>query len=90
MNSRVTDGDFVFSNADRHTLIAYIGTGGDVTIPSSVTTIADRAFYNCGGMTSVTIPGTVTGIGNEAFAGCSGLTTITFPSTVTHFGEGVL
>ena len=44
---------------------------GDITIPSSikvndvdyaVTSIGDRAFYECSGLTSVTIPNSVTSI----------------------------
>ena len=41
-------------------------------IPSdgSVTSIGDRAFYNCSGLTSVTIPDCVTSIGDWAFSHC--------------------
>ena len=38
-----------------------------VTIPDSVTSIGDLAFYNCSGLTSVTIPDSVTSIGISAF-----------------------
>ena len=37
------------------------------TIPNGVTSIEDRAFDSCYGMTSVTIPSSVTSIGNAAF-----------------------
>ena len=49
-----------------------------VTIPNSVTSIGDMAFYGCSGLTSVTIPNSVTSIGGSAFDGCSGLTTLNF------------
>ena len=40
---------------------------------SGVTSIGERAFYNCSGLTSVTIPNSVTSIGGSAFYNCSGL-----------------
>ena len=80
------DGDFVFSDNTKTTLLAYIGNGGDVTIPSGVTSIGSSAFYDCDGLTSVTIPNSVTSIGSSAFSGCSGLTSITIPNSVTSIG----
>ena len=59
----------------------------DLVIPNSVTSIGERAFYNCSGLTSVTIPNSVTSIGSEAFEGCSGLASITIPNSVTSIGE---
>lgn len=58
-----------------------------VTIPSSVTSIGEYAFYACTGLTSVTIPEGVTIIGNYAFSGCTGLTSVTIPTSVTSIGE---
>jgi BspA type Leucine rich repeat region (6 copies) len=40
------------------------------TIPGSVNTIADNAFYGASGFASVTIPKSVTSIGDDAFAFC--------------------
>ena len=51
---------------------------GKITIPNSVTSIGDNAFFYCTGLTSVSIPGSVTSIGDGAFYGCSGLTSVTF------------
>ena len=52
----------------------------------SVTSIGDRAFYNCYGLTSVVIPNSVTSIGGSAFSGCSGLTSVTIGSGVESIG----
>ena len=57
-----------------NTLIAYANASGTTyTIPDSVTTIGEGAFYYCSSLTSVTIPDSVTTIGEAAFGGCSNL-----------------
>ena len=82
----IIDGDFVYADATKHKLLAYIGTGSAVTIPSIVDTIGNYAFRGCSGLTSVTIPSSVKSIGHNAFYGCSGLTSITIPSSVKSIG----
>ena len=81
------DGDFVFSDDTKTRLMAYIGNGGDITIPNSVTSIGDGAFYNSSGLTSVTIGDGVTEIGYEAFYNCEELTSIKIPNPVTTIRE---
>ena len=58
----------------------------NTTIPNSVTSIGDLAFYHCSGLTSVTIPNSVTSIGFDAFYGCSSLTSVNIPNSVTSIG----
>ncbi len=58
-----------------------------VTIPNSVTSIGNAAFYGCRGLTSVTIPNSVTSIGEKAFSYCWGLTSVTIPNGVTSIGD---
>ena len=58
-----------------------------ITIPNSVTTIGDSAFYHCTNLTSITIPDSVTSIGASAFYGCTGLTSIIIPDSVVTIGE---
>lgn len=65
------------------------GTCADtkIVIPSSynnlpVTSIRERAFYNCSSLTSITIPDSVTSIGDDAFYACSSLRSITIGNSV--------
>ena len=81
----VIDSNLVFSDSSRTNLLAYIGNGGAVTIPSSVTSIGQHAFYYSTGLTSVNIPSSVTSIGGHAFAGCSGLSSIIVDSANTMY-----
>ena len=46
------------------------------------TNIGERAFYECGYLTSIIIPNSVTSIGDRAFSGCSSLASITIPNSV--------
>ena len=69
---------------------------GNVAIPEEVTymnrtrkvtSIGQRAFDYCSGLTSITIPNSVTSIGNYAFLRCYGLTSVTIGSGVTSIGD---
>ena len=59
-----------------------------ITIPNSVTSIGEKAFYECNSLTSITIPNSVTSIGSHTFYYCYSLTSITIPNSVTSIGEG--
>lgn len=48
-----------------------------ITIPNSVTTIEEFAFYGCGSLESIFIPENVSSIGDAAFIACSLLTNVT-------------
>jgi hypothetical protein len=76
--------DFRIENGE---LVEYTGKGGDVVIPDSVTSIGDRAFYDCHRLTSISIPDSVTSIGKEVFSNCSSPTSISIPDSVTSIGE---
>jgi hypothetical protein len=58
----------------------------DETIGSGVTSIGDRAFDGCKGLTDVTIGSDVTSIGAEAFDGCTSLSGLILPPSVTSVG----
>ena len=59
----------------------------EYTIPNSVTTIGDEAFYDCTSLESVTIGNGVTKIGECAFGLCDSLTSVTVGDSVTSIGE---
>ena len=69
---------------------------GSVVIPENVTyngitycvtSIGQRAFRDCTGLTSVEIPNNVTSIGDYAFNNCSGLTSVEIGNGVTSIGD---
>ena len=61
-------------------------TATEYTVPDTVTSIDDWAFYNCS-LTSVTIPNSVTSIGEGAFFKCYDLINITIPDSVKRIGK---
>lgn len=60
-----------------------------VTIPNSVTSIANSAFYRCSNLKNVAFSDSVMSIGDYAFSGCSSLTSVIMPNSMTSIGENV-
>ena len=87
-NAAYKDIDGNLYTKDCKTLIQYaIGkTDTTFTIPDSVTTIGNSAFWNCNSLTNVTIGNGVTTIDDYAFVYCSSLTSVTIPDSVTSIG----
>jgi hypothetical protein len=89
-------GDYTYSIVNGSAVIsAYTGTGGAITIPSSVggyvvTGIGAYAFSNAAGfsVTSVIIPDSVTSIDTYAFDGCSSITSLTLGKGLLTIGNG--
>ena len=73
-------------------IINYVGRSREVNIPQlinnkEVTSIGERAFFECSSLTNITIPESVNRIGDDAFIGCSNLTSIMIPNSVTSIGR---
>ncbi len=87
-NPNYASQDGILYNKEKTKIIEVpLAISGDITIPDSVTSIGNSAFYNCYRLTSITIPDGVTYIGEYAFSYCDSLTGITIPDSVTYIGE---
>ena len=91
----------IYYNIDKKNKTASVTSGkpkyeGTVVIPESigvngttysVTSLGERCFRGCSGLTSITIPNSVTSLGECCFYDCSGLTSITIPNSVKRLGN---
>ena len=77
----------VLFNADKTIIIAYRADDESYNVPGTVTSIGDKAFYECESLTSINIPDSVTSIGKSAFYRCKSLTSINIPDSVTSIGN---
>ncbi|ONI46058.1 hypothetical protein AN641_02485 [Candidatus Epulonipiscioides gigas] len=59
-----------------------------VTVPGSVTSVADYTFRECPELTTVVLSEGVTSIGNTAFYDCEKLSSVTLPNTLTTITDG--
>jgi hypothetical protein len=76
--------DSVLYNKAQTALIQFPGGRGPAfTVPSSVSTIAERAFKGAEKLLRLTIPSDVTSIGQEALANCTSLTNVALGNGVT-------
>ena len=88
----VEEGNSTFDSRDNCNAIIETSTNQlilgcqNTKIPNSVTSIGERAFYGCSGLTSIAIPNSVTTIEWYAFYRCSKLTSVTIPNSVTSIG----
>ena len=69
-----------------YSAVSWCSVLANITIPDSVTSIDNGAFFNCSGLISVTIGNSVTSIGGAAFGYCGGLTSVTIGNSVTSIG----
>ena len=91
----VESGNSVYDSRDNCNAIIETNTNtliagcNNSTIPSTVTSIGNYAFFGCDELTSVSLPSSLISIDNYAFAYCSKLTGVVLPNSLTYIGSQV-
>lgn len=62
------------------------GSFQNIILPSSITSIGERAFWNCSNLVSIKLPDSVTTIDESAFVNCSSLKSIDFSANLKEIG----
>ncbi|MCF0211961.1 MAG: leucine-rich repeat domain-containing protein [Bacteroidales bacterium] len=81
------EGKLVYQDSTRRNIVSCCRWCYGVTIPNTVTTISDNAFYMCRGWFSVDLPNSVTYIGDGAFAGSEAFS-IVLSDSLVYIGDG--
>ena len=85
-NEKYSSENGILYNKEKTQLLGWPGGKAEVTIPESVTSIGNNAFYGCSSLKEIKIPESVTSIGDCAFAACNSLSEIKIPEGVTSIG----
>lgn len=64
-----------------------IAKKGEYKVPSEIKNIADKAFYDCDGLTAIIFEEGFENIGAEAFYDCDGLTSVNMPESARKIGD---
>ena len=87
-NENYSSQDSVLFNKNKSEILCCPGgKSGKYTVPDGVTSIGNKAFCNCTGLTSITIPDSVTSIGKYAFGFCFRLANIIISDSVAYIGD---
>ena len=79
-----THGDFEY---DGNTLVKYLGSDSEVTLPNWITKIGKEAFFHNTNLAKVVIPDSVREIDFSAFEGCTNLQIVVIPESVRTIGS---
>lgn len=82
----IDNGLIVYTAGDTKELVKYNGHENNVTIPNTIKSIGNYAFYNNIDLISIDIPDSVTSIGESAFEMCSLLKSFSTSDNVTSIG----
>jgi hypothetical protein len=63
------------------------GSLTSISLPNSVKSISNSAFYNCNLLTTLIFPPILESIGQDALNGCSSLTSLDLPSSLTSIAD---
>ncbi|MCH5316750.1 MAG: leucine-rich repeat protein [Eubacterium sp.] len=58
-----------------------------ISIPQTITTIGDLAFYDCPALESISFPNSLQKIGRLSFSNCYSITSVTIPQSVKYIGK---
>lgn len=84
-NPNYCSADGVLYTKDMRTLLRYPrAKEGDFTVPDTVVTIAEKAFYACRGLTRLVISDSVKTIKSSCFSSCYNLTEIVIPTELEN------
>lgn len=80
-------GGKIVTSVGERAFFLYYKELSSITLPDSIISIGDYAFYNCSSLRSIIIPSGVVSIGNHAFYDCTKLNTIVIPDNIKYIGD---
>ena len=80
----VSDANVLFDKEMTKLIVCNAGKKNRYTVPKTVTSIADSAFYGCGLIKTIDLPASLESIGGMAFYGCG--CTVNAPKSMEEYG----